>query len=166
MYRMSEKIRIESFEKTNWPAIASIYAEGINTGIATFETVVPDWETWDSAHIKSCRIMATIENKIVGWAALSPVSKREVYKGVVEVSIYITSKYRGKGIGKLLLSSLIKQSEEEGFWTLQASIFRENMNSIALHTNLGFRTIGYRKKIGKCNGVWHDNILLERRNKN
>lgn len=161
---MHEKVRIQAFTKADWPIISSIYKEGIDTGIATFETELPSWEKWDASHIQPCRIMAIMVNEVVGWAALSPVSKRAVYKGVAEISIYITSKHQNKGIGKLLLSSLIKKSEEEGFWTLQASIFRENIGSHALHTALGFRTIGYREKIGKTQDSWHDNILLEKRN--
>ena len=158
-------VAIQPFTKIDWPVIAAIYKEGIATGIATFETKVPRWEDWDAAHIQSCRIAALYKNKIVGWAALSPVSKREVYKGVAEVSIYITSKFRGKVIGRLLLSTLIAQSEQNGFWTLQAGIFRENNKSITLHTDLGFRKIGYREKVGKLNQVWYDNILLEKRSK-
>ncbi len=162
---MSTPVEIQSFTKVDWPAIAAIYQEGIDTGIATFETKVPSWENWDATHIQSCRIAALYEDKIVGWAALSPVSKREVYKGVAEVSIYITSKFRGKGIGRLLLSTLIDQSEKTGFWTLQAGIFKENSSSIKLHTDLGFRKIGYREKIGRLNQVWYDNIILEKRSK-
>jgi len=160
---MKSQLQIAYFSEIDWPKIATIYKEGIDTGIATFETKIPSWETWNVAHIKSCRFKAILQDEIVGWAALSPTSKRSVYKGVAEVSIYITSDYRNLGIGTLLLSTLITASEKEGFWTLQASIFSNNKSSIALHKSLGFREIGYREKIGKLNDIWYDNTILERR---
>ncbi len=162
---MNTQIQITPFTKTDWPVISAIYKEGIDTQMATFETLVPTWEVWHTSHIKSCRLKAIIKDEIVGWAALSPASAREVYKGVAEVSIYITSKYRNLGIGKLLLSTLITESEAEGFWTLQAGIFSTNKASIKLHKSLGFREIGYREKIGKLNNIWYDNTILERRSK-
>ncbi|WP_106794803.1 GNAT family N-acetyltransferase [Aquimarina sp. Aq78] len=162
---MDSTLKIAYFTQKDWPVISAIYKEGMDTGIATFETQVPTWETWDVSHIKSCRIKAISKNTIAGWAALSPTSKREVYKGVAEVSIYITSKYRSLGIGKLLLSKLIEESEKAGFWTLQAGIFRNNNASIDLHKSLGFREIGYREKVAKLDNIWHDNTLLERRSK-
>jgi len=162
---MNSTIQISHFNQGDWPAIAEIYREGIRTGIATFETQVPDWEIWNRSHITTCRFKAISKKKIVGWAALSPTSTREVYKGVAEVSIYITSTYQNLGIGKLLLSKLIDASESSGFWTLQAGIFSNNLTSIALHKSLGFREIGYREKIGKLNNTWYDNTILERRSK-
>ncbi len=162
---MKSEIQIAYFSKEDWSKIATIYQEGIDTGIATFETKVPNWEAWDASHIKSCRLKACIQNQVVGWAALSPTSKRAVYKGVAEVSIYITLKYQNLGIGTLLLSQLIEESETEGFWTLQAGIFTKNFASIALHKALGFREIGYREKVGKLNDIWYDNTILERRSK-
>ena len=148
-------LTVEAFTKQDWPSIAQIYQEGIHTGLATFETEVPSWEQWDASHIKTCRIKAVSDTTILGWAALSPSSKREVYNGVAEISIYITSKHRGLGIGTLLLSTLIDLSEKAGFWTLQASIFSKNKASIALHQSLGFRTVGYREKIAKLQNTWH-----------
>ncbi|WP_299221093.1 GNAT family N-acetyltransferase [uncultured Aquimarina sp.] len=162
---MNSKIKIQSFNQSDWSYIAKIYKEGIDTGIATFETNVPDWNQWNQSHSKSCRLKAVLKNEIIGWAALSPVSNRDVYSGVAEVSIYITSKYRNFGIGKLLLAKLIEESEQEGFWTLQAGIFSNNAASIKLHTSLGFRIIGYREKVGKLQETWHDNTILERRSK-
>ncbi|MFD2563877.1 GNAT family N-acetyltransferase [Aquimarina rubra] len=158
-------MKILSFDQSDWTDVSRIYKEGINTGIATFETKVPVWEQWNQTHIQSCRLKAVLNNEIVGWAALAPTSKREVYKGVAEVSIYITSKYRNLGIGKLLLTKLIEDSEQEGFWTLQAGIFSNNTASIQLHTSLGFRIIGYREKVGKLQETWYDNTILERRSK-
>ncbi len=162
---MNTNIHITNFTKKDWPVISKIYHEGIITGIATFETQIPTWEQWDDTHIKSCRLKVIYKDEIVGWAALSPASKREVYKGVAEISIYITSKYRKLNIGKLLLSKLISASEKEGFWTLQAGIFSNNKPSIALHRSLGFREIGYREKVGKLHDIWYDNTILERRSK-
>ena len=108
---------------------------------------------------------AWLDNTLVGWAALSPVSDRCVYGGVAEVSVYVNTNYGGKGIGTLLLEGLVNKSENEGFWTLQAGIFRENIASIELHKKVGFREIGYREKVGKKNGIWYDNVILERRSK-
>lgn len=151
-----------SFE--DWEQVRKIYLEGIKTGNATFETEAPSWQEWDKGHISTCRLVAKKENDVLGWAALSPVSSRCVYSGVGEVSIYVSSKYRGNGIGTNLLKKLIEVSEENGFWTLQASIFPDNKSSLALHKKCGFREIGVRKKIGKMkNGDWRDNVLLERR---
>ncbi|MBW1298489.1 GNAT family N-acetyltransferase [Aquimarina litoralis] len=162
---MIAKVEITSFTEQDWPDISTIYKEGIDTGLATFETKIPEWDRWNQSHINSCRLKAVINNETVGWAALSPTSSRKVYKGVAEVSIYITSKHRNLGIGRLLLASLIEESEKEGFWTLQAGIFSNNHASIKLHTTLGFRIIGFREKIGKLNNIWYDNTILERRSK-
>ncbi|WP_299258509.1 GNAT family N-acetyltransferase [uncultured Aquimarina sp.] len=162
---MNPETTIQHFNQPDWSHISRIYKEGITTGMATFETQVPDWSQWDQTHIRSCRLKAIINDEIVGWAALTSTSKRNVYKGVAEVSIYITSKCRNLGVGKLLLAKLIEESEQEGFWTLQAGIFSNNTASIKLHTSLGFRIIGYREKIGKLKTVWYDNTILERRSK-
>ena len=123
-------------QKEDWQVVQKIYQEGMDTGIATFETQCPDWETWNSKFLQKCRIVVEKDNQILGWAALSPTSKRLVYKGVVEVTIYIDLKQTGKGIGTLLMSALVQASEEAGFWTLQSSIFSENKSSIKLHLSL------------------------------
>src|SRR5438445_4526488 len=160
--------QITSLEPADWPAVRAIYAEGITTGNATFETEPPEWEKWESSHRKDCRLVARETgqaNAVLGWAALSPVSARRVYAGVAEVSIYIVEVARGKGVGKGLLSALIEQSEEHGIWTLQAGIFPENTASITLHRSCGFREVGRREKIGQLKGVWRDVILLERRSR-
>lgn len=150
---------------SDWNAISRIYAEGIATGFATFETTVPTYESWDTAHIKTCRIVAVENERILGWAALSPVSSRCVYGGVAEVSVYVGKRARGQGIGKLLMKTLIDQSEKDGLWTLQSGIFPENKGSIKLHKQMGFRYIGKRERVGKRNGEWKDNVLFERRSK-
>lgn len=160
---MNKKLSFREFNKNDWKEVSKIYKEGLDTGNATFETNVPDWGEWDSGHLKNARILVEIENEIVGWTALSPVSSRCVYGGVAEVSVYVTPKYSGQKIGTKLLDKLITESEKNGIWTLQAGIFPENKGSIIIHERLGFRKIGYREKIGKMNGVWRDTVLLERR---
>ncbi|UCE92566.1 MAG: N-acetyltransferase [Flavobacteriaceae bacterium] len=153
----------EAIKYSDWEAVSRIYEEGIATGVATFEKEIPSWKEWDANHLKSCRIVARNKNEVLGWAALSPVSSRCVYGGVAEVSVYVAANARGLGVGKILMKRLIAESESEGFWTLQAGIFPENKNSIRLHEKSGFRIIGYRERIGQLDGVWKDNILLERR---
>jgi phosphinothricin acetyltransferase len=157
---------VDSMRDTDWQQVAAIYFEGIITGKATFQNEVPTREQWDSSHLKSCRIVARLEDKIVGWAALSPTSSRAVYEGVTEVSVYVRQGYRGMGVGEALLGELIRLSEENGIWTLQSGIMRQNTSSIVLHKKSGFREIGYREKVGKMpDGTWHDVILMERRSK-
>lgn len=158
-------ITIRKMLPEDWAQVAKIYKEGIDTGIATFETSVPTYEDWDKAHLKNCRFTVLYKDDIAGWAALSPVSSRCVYGGVAEVSIYIGEKYRGLGIGKTLLNHLILESEKEKIWTLQSGIFPTNTGSIKLHEVSGFRYIGKREKVGKLHGVWVDNLLYERRSK-
>ena len=147
-----------------WPSVREIYREGIETGSATFETQLPDWEKWDASHRKDCRLIA-FDTEVLGWAALSPVSSRSVYGGVAEVSVYVKSAARGRGVGKALLNALVHESEANGVWTLQASIFPENAASIALHKSCGFREVGVRQKISRLRDVWRDVLLMERRSK-
>jgi L-amino acid N-acyltransferase YncA len=157
------KVVIRLMMHEDWQQVAEIYKEGINSGNATFQQHVPTCEEWDADHVKSSRQIAQVIDKIAGWAALSAVSKRIVYSGVAEVSIYISSGFRGYGIGTELLQQLITVSGVDGFWTLQAGIFPENQASLQIHKKLGFRQIGYRERIGEMNGMWRDTILLERR---
>jgi L-amino acid N-acyltransferase YncA len=147
----------------NWENVKRIYEEGIATGNATFQTSAPSWEEWDSSHLQSCRLIAVDNDEVIGWAALTPVSERCVYAGVAEVSVYVAGEARGRGVGKKLLECLIKESEKNNLWTLQAGIFPENTGSIKIHEACGFRLIGRREKIGKMNDKWRDTILLERR---
>lgn len=158
-------IAIRPFKKEDFKDIINIYEEGIATGIATFETEIPDWKKWHKKYIKSCRIVAKVEDKAIGFAVLSRASKRKVYKGVAEVSIYVSDAFKGQGIGEKLLRQLIVESEQNGYWTLQAGIFSENIASIKLHEKCGFRLVGVREKIGQLNGKWCDNHFLERRSK-
>jgi L-amino acid N-acyltransferase YncA len=146
----------------DWGAVRAIYLEGIATGNATFATSAPDWEEWDSNHLRVCRLVVR-SGGVLGWVALSPVSERCVYRGVAEVSIYVAEHARGRGIGAVLLPALIQESERAGIWTLQAGIFPENDASIRLHKQAGFRVVGVREKLGCMGGRWRDVILMERR---
>ena len=150
---------------SDWEQVRAIYVEGLREGNSTFETQAPSWEAWDEAHLKSPRLVMRADDKVLGWAALSAVSRRSVYSGVAELTIYVTESERGKGIGRALLEQLIEESEQAGIWTLQASIFPENVASIELHLKCGFREVGRRESIAKLNGVWRDTILFERRSK-
>lgn len=156
-------ISIRTMDPSDWVQVAAIYKEGIDTGMATFETQVPNYDKWNSSHLIHCRFVGLYEDKIAGWAALSSVSNRHVYRGVAEVSIYIGQEFRGMGIGKVLLRHLILESEKDGFWTLQSGIFPENKASIKLHESLGFRKMGKRERVGNLKGRWIDNVLFERR---
>ncbi|MDF2949743.1 MAG: sortase-like acyltransferase [Sedimentibacter sp.] len=158
--------KIEEMRASDWTQVADIYMDGINTKIATFQSAIPSWEEWDKGHCESCRLVARVGDAILGWAALSPVSSRCVYAGVAEVSIYIGKQYQGQKVGTTLLKKLIEVSEENGFWTLQSGIIKENISSLNLHKNCGFREVGYREKLGKMdNEKWHDVVLVERRSK-
>jgi phosphinothricin acetyltransferase len=154
---------IEAMRPEDWPAVVTIYLEGIATGHATFETQAPSWQEWDEAHLQCGRLVARAGGRIVGWAALSPVSRRQVYSGVAEVSVYVGSQSRGQGIGRALLEQLIRDSEEHAVWTLQAAVFPDNEATVSLHKRCGFREVGRRERIGKLNGEWRDTLLLERR---
>ncbi|WP_336686988.1 N-acetyltransferase family protein [Chryseobacterium bernardetii] len=158
-------MKIISINKEHYPDISKIYQEGIDTGISTFETNVPSWESWNESKLLHSRIIAVQGDTVLGWAALSKVSSRCVYEGVAEVSIYVSENHRGKGVGKFLMYQLIEESEANGIWTLQSGMFPENKATIALHKTFGFRMIGYRERIGKLQGVWRDSVLMERRSK-
>lgn len=161
---MGTALSIEALRPEDWPAVRSIYLEGIATGNATFEQSAPDWEKWDAGHLPALRIVARSESgDVLGWAALSVVSGRCVYAGVAEVSIYVSELARGHGVGRQLLTRLVAASEAAGIWTLQAGIFPENIPSIALHERAGFRMVGKRERLGQMNGRWRDVILMERR---
>ena len=156
-------VTIEGLLPGHWPGAARVYAEGIATGNATFETEVPTWEAWDSSHLSEHRLVALCDDEVVGWAALSPVSDRCVYGGVVEHSVYVAEAARGQGVGQRLLEQLIAATEATGIWTIQTGIFPENEASVSLHERVGFEVVGRRKRLGKLNGEWRDVLLLERR---
>ena len=157
------EVAIKTMAAGDWEAVRAIYLEGISMGDATFETEAPSWETWDAAHLPFARLVAQRAGNVIGWAALSPVSKRKAYAGVAEVSVYVAAHSRGQGTGNALLERLIQESETNGIWTLQAAVFPENTATLALHRRWGFREVGRRERISKLNGIWRDTILLERR---
>lgn len=158
-------IKIEGMTAEHWPQVRRIYEQGIATRKATFATQAPDWTEWDGRHLPTCRLVALRDGEIIGWAALSAVSSRHVYRGVQEVSVYIAESARGQGIGSQLLTALVAESERNGIWTLQAGIFAENTASIRLHERAGFRLVGRRERVGCLHGQWRDTILMERRSK-
>jgi L-amino acid N-acyltransferase YncA len=149
----------------DWPAVSEIYAEGIATRNATFETTVPSWDEWACAHMGHHRLVGRVDDEVVGWAALSRVSTRQCYRGVVEDSVYIRRGHRGQGVGHALLSKLVAQAEAAGIWTIEAGVFPENLASLRLHVACGFRVVGVRERIGQLDGAWRDVVFLERRSK-
>jgi arsenite methyltransferase len=158
-----EPSNIRPMSQDDWPAVRAIYAAGIASGDATFETIPPSWERFDASHREDLRLVAAIEDEVVGWAAAAPVSDREVYRGVAEHSVYVDPAWQGHGVGRALLEALIHAAEEAGVWTLQSGIFAENEQSIGLHRACGFRVVGTRERIGRHHGRWRDVVLVERR---
>jgi len=157
-------LEIRALEPADWAACRRIYAEGIATGMATFEEDAPDWEAWDAAHLSAGRLVAIDhDDGIVGWAALSPVSDRCAYAGVAEASIYVAAAARGRGVGTRLMRAALDTADAAGIWTVQAGILIENAASIALAEKAGFRRIGVRERIGRLGGRWRDVLLLEHR---
>ena len=145
------------------PAVLEVYAEGIATGQATFETRVPDWADFDRARLPRHRFVAVDGDRVLGWVAVSPYSTRAAYAGVVEHSIYVASAARGRGVGATLMTSLIDSCDGGGIWTIQSGVLTENAASLALHARFGFRRVGVRERIGRRDGRWRDVVLLERR---
>lgn len=163
--------RIRPMVSEDWAAVERIYREGIATGHATFEAEPPTWEAFDEGKLDVGRLVAVDGDQVLGWAALSPVSARPVYRGVAEHSVYIASTARGRGIGAMLLHALIEAADAAALWTIQSSIFPENTASLALHDRAGFRRVGTRERIalmsyGPAAGTWRDTILIERRRQN
>jgi phosphinothricin acetyltransferase len=155
-------VTIRELRPEDWPAVRTIYEQGIRGGDATFETETPSWERWDAAH-PELRLVTERDGAVVGWAALSPASSRRCYRGVGEVSVYVAGEARGSGLGRTLLAELVERSEQAGYWTLTAGVFPENEASVRLHKSCGFREIGVREGIGEAGGVWRDVTWLERR---
>ncbi|WP_214370774.1 helix-turn-helix domain-containing GNAT family N-acetyltransferase [Pseudonocardia sp. H11422] len=156
-------VGVRPLEAADWPAVRRIYAEGIATGNATFETEAPDRRALDHTWLPDHRWVAEVDGEVAGWAAAKPVSDRPVYAGVAETSVYVGDGYRGRGVGRTLIHRQVTAADAAGLWTLQTSIFPENRASIALHHSAGYRTLGVRERIGRHHGVWRDTVLLERR---
>jgi L-amino acid N-acyltransferase YncA len=156
-------LAIESLQAEHWLGVARVYAEGIATRNATFETEVPSWEAWDSSHLPDHRFVALRDGEVVGWVAVSAMSSRCVYEGFVENSVYVAETARGHGVGRALLQALIESTEAAGIWTIQAGMFPENEPSISLHESVGFQRVGVHRRLGKLDGEWRDVLLLERR---
>ncbi|MFJ5958042.1 GNAT family N-acetyltransferase [Paenarthrobacter sp. NPDC092416] len=159
---------IRSMTRQDWPAVREIFADGIASGHATFETAVPEWEQFDATRLQDHRLVAEVDGQVLGWTAVSPVSSRAVYSGVVEHSIYVAEAARGQGLGARLLQALAASTEAHGIWTIQSSIFPENEASLRLHQAAGFSIVGRRERIarmstGPAAGEWRDTLLLERR---
>jgi len=155
-------VNLRELRAGDWPAVRAIYEDGIRSGDATFETETPSWERWDAAH-PELRLVAERDGSVVGWAALSPASARDCYRGVGEVSVYVAAEARGDGLGRALLDELVERSEQAGYWTLSAGVFPENEASLRLHKACGFREVGVRERLGELGGVWRDVVFLERR---
>ena len=156
-------MHVRPLQPGDYPAVAAIFAEGIATGVATFETEVPSWQEWDAAHLPEHRFVAELDCEVAGWVAVVPYSRRDVYRGVGEESVYVAERVRGRGIGRALLEAVLESARDGGLWTLQAGIFPDNTASLELHRRLGFREVGVRERIGQLGGVWRDVVLLELR---
>jgi L-amino acid N-acyltransferase YncA len=156
-------IEVRPFRDDDWPAVRTIYAQGIATGNATFETEVPAFDRWAAAHPPQYRFVAILGGDIVGWVAAAPVSDRCAYAGVLEHSVYVDARARGQGIGRQLLETLIEQADSSGVWTIQSGILPENQASVELHQRCGFRIVGTRERLGQLHGTWRDVLLMERR---
>jgi phosphinothricin acetyltransferase len=158
-------VRITPMADDHGPEVLAIYQAGLDTGNASFEVRAPDWPRWDAGHLAAHRFVALDEERVLGWVAVSAVSSRAVYAGVVELSVYVEPRASGRGVGSALLAALIESTEDAGIWTIQTGIFPENTASLALHERAGFRVVGTRERIGEHHGRWRDVTFLERRSR-
>lgn len=155
---------IREMNINDWEQVSEIYLQGIEKGVATFNTKCPSYEEWDKEHISVCRFVYADGDKIAGWVAISPISSRCVYKGCVEMSVYIDNDYQGRGIGTALVKKLVCEAQKQGYWSIFSAVISINTASIALHKKCGFREIGYRERIAKDRfGNWQNTILFELR---
>ncbi len=157
-------LEIVAMTPDDWRDVLAIYEEGMATGLGTFETVAPSWEHWNAARLPHSRLVAR-DQTLLGWAALSPISRRACYAGVAEFGVYVAASGRGRGIGRALLLTLVESAEAHGIWTLQGATIADNAASLALQARCGFRVVGRRERIAKRDGRWHDTILTERRSR-
>jgi L-amino acid N-acyltransferase YncA len=162
---LTDEIMIREMKSSDSKPILDIYKKGIDTKLATFETDIPSWVEFEMNHLPHSRFVAELNGEVVGWVALSSVSKREAYKGVAEVSVYVDTEHLGEGIGSLLMERVIESSESNGLWTLFSSVLPGNKASIKLHKRYGFRVIGRREKISRIDNYWSDTVILERRSR-
>jgi L-amino acid N-acyltransferase YncA len=160
---LPDDVHVRALREEDWDDVVTIYAEGIATRNATFETRVPTVSQLERKWMSEHRWVAEIDGKLVGWAAITPTSTRTVYRGVGESSVYVGDGHRGRGVGKALIHRQVNAADAAGLWTLQTSVFPENRASVALHHSAGFRTLGVRERIGQLDGVWRDTVFLERR---
>jgi L-amino acid N-acyltransferase YncA len=154
---------IDEMRPHDWESVRAIYLAGLASGDSSFETQAPSWDHWHTAHHGHSRLVARQGNRVIGWAALAPVSARRCYAGVAEVSVYVADAARAHGVGKQLLQAVIASAEHHGIWTLQGATFPENTASIRLQLACGFRIVGRRERIAQHQGRWRDTILTERR---
>jgi L-amino acid N-acyltransferase YncA len=157
------EVTIRPMQPDDWPRVRAIYAAGIATSNATFEIEPPGWDVWDAGHRDDLRYVAVSDDRVIGWVAVSPVSDRCAYAGVVENSVYVDPAAQGHGVGRALLEAIIEAATAAGIWTIQTGIFPENEASVALHQGCGFRVVGRRERIGQLRGVWRDVLFMERR---
>ncbi len=156
---------IRTLKQSDAAVVLDIYQQGLDGGEASFETRAPQWQTWDRKYHPFGRLIQEQDGQVQGWAALAPVSARECYRGVAEVSVYVASSHFGKGVGQDLMAALVEISEDNGIWSLYSSIFPENLATLRLHLRHGFREVGYRERIAKQKGRWRNTMILERRSK-
>lgn len=162
----AEALSIRAFKRTDYARVRAIYQAGIDTGMATFETQTKNWQQWDASVMSAARLVALdANNELIGWACLSAAANRCVYTGVAECSVYVDPPAQGRGVGNRLLKDLVLASEAAGVWTLQARIFPENVASIALHLQAGFRMVGKQVRLGRLHGEWRDIVFLEKRSR-
>jgi len=158
-----QALSIRPLTAEDWADVARIYAAGLETGVASFETRTPSWDEWDARHREAPRLVAETDGAVAGWTAVSHVSPRACYRGVVEHSVYVDPGVRGRGVGRALLLRLLADAPTHGIWTIQTSIIASNEASLRLHEAAGFRVVGHRERIAQRDGIWHDTILLELR---
>jgi L-amino acid N-acyltransferase YncA len=160
-------VTVRAMQPGDAAAVLAIYQAGLDSGHASFEDTAPTWEAFDTARLPAHRLVAVDQARtVLGWVAVSPVSARAVYAGVVEHSVYVDPAAQGRGAGRALLTALIASTEAAGIWTIQSGVFPENTASLALHHACGFRTVGVRERVGRHTAHanrWRDVVFLERR---